>query len=352
MTRNLSLRLLLGLLLCAGCSRTVPPADLLVGEPEYPLDTTGRFTYVTAHDIEAINVFMIFPYESYIVMFGRFHGGFVQVVDKESGAIVCSGIPHGRGPGELVGAEFADLNPQTGTMTIVDGDTHQILSFNIDDFIAGRFKAARKPAEPFACQVFELDREHTLCDHLVTYTSTVYGVPDRLSVLRKDGTKTAVYNEFPIMDTVRNYNFIIYQQRRASLSPDRTKLAMGTITRRTFFETFDIGKTRIVPRSQQLHSGPADYSIRLPFEKWTGGFLSVYAGDELVVAATDDFTEKPDRKIYNNLCVFDWDGHPIKRIRMEGCKCIEALCLDSDGRTVYAVMQDDNGFYYFARTEI
>lgn len=345
------LSLLFFLLILPGCKESAP-AKLEIGPHEFAREETGTFSRLGLEDIPLKIPYKQFPYESYLILFGRFDDHFVEIYDKSSGALVTTGVKQGRGPGEIVHSLFADFNPGTGTLTVVDDRGRKILAFDTDELIAGNVRFTKQELPSNWCdQIFQLDESHWLLSNMVSKTALT-GPADRFTIDRTDSTRIAVYNRFPVEKDPENQNMVIYQQRRSSLSPDRTKLAIATRMRRFFFETYHIRKKEITPLSMRMIGGSVDLTQGWPEEKRTDAVTSLYAADDFVIASVVNPGSETESKTYNCIAVFDWQGNALKRIRFDGYKSIEAPCLDQDGRTLYAVAETENGYHYLVSAQI
>ncbi|MBP3356194.1 MAG: hypothetical protein J6K95_03400 [Rikenellaceae bacterium] len=340
--------ILLTFLLLTGCNRKEPAESVYVGPPVFEEEREGDFVFPSKRDIAAQRVFALFPYKDYIVAFGAFYGHFIEVYDKQSGGLVSRGVSQGRGPGEVVWAEQADLNPFTGVMTMYDDMTRTVMTFDIDDLIWSQAEYEKHPAQRWAMGEYQLDPSHRLVNSMVSLMGME---PAKRMVVWRDSVQTAVYHEFPIRDSVTNINYEVYQQSRFSLSPDRTKAVSGTLIARSVVEMFEVSPDAIRCRYAAVFHGGLDPELKREERgNVRYGFASLYAGDDMMLGVLD--TSQPGEKWrYNALALFDWNGKGLMKIQTPYRDCAPA-CLDYDGKTVYAVVRAENDFWYLGKMEI
>lgn len=340
--------ILLTFLLLTGCNRKEPAESVYVGPPVFEEEREGDFVFPSKRDIAAQRVFALFPYKDYIVAFGAFYGHFIEVYDKQSGELVSRGVSQGRGPGEVVWAEQADLNPFTGVMTMYDDMTRTVMTFDIDDLIWSQAEYEKHSARRWTIGEYQLDPSHRLVNSLV---SLIGMEPDKRLVVWRDSVPTAIYHRFPIKDSVTNINYQSYQQSRFSLSPDRTKAVSGTMINRSVLEMFEVSPDTIRCRyAAVFHGGLNPEMVRNEQLNMRNCFASLYAGDDKMLGVLD--TSQPgEKRRYNALALFDWNGKGLMKIQTPYRNCAPA-CLDYDGKTVYAVVRAENDFWYLGKMEL
>ena len=341
-------RFLLILLLLAGCGRDSGPQFAM---PEFREEVRARAEIITAVDGPSYIIDYVFPTDSYLIVFKYTtlpEVPFLYVYDKRSGEPVMQNIFKGRGPADLVHVQGADFNTNTGDMLVTDGTGgfKNITYFNIYDLLADGIPRFEKKGvtnwTEYACL---LDEERMLLKNDVSKFGKFNPRP-RFEIYDAWDSLLATYTEFPIRDTVTNINFWLHQQARLSLSPDRKRLAVGTLLRGATLECFDIAEDDIALRWEKFLIDPAyDRQTGERNNKALSGFMDVYAADELIVTVLGD--DKQDE--VRSICLFDWDGQAVKRIVLEDEELdVFRVCMDSEGN-IYALVKNNKDSGYLAR---
>ncbi len=323
-----------------GCGTEDPQFKL----PSFEQEVRGRVELLRSEDLPR-SVDKIVPYKDYLVLFGGFRGGMLHVCDKQSGELVKSAVFSGRGPGEIISNLGADFNVANGDVVMWDIVGLQYLMFNLDDVMTNSVPEYRKSDEnicSWSNMVFPLADGRMLMHHLVTSTGQN---PQKRFVIYDGGSPVFSYNEFPIPDTTTNLNFKLYQQSFMSVSPSRDKFVEGTSSNGALLEAFDLVSDRIAPRwTKYLIEPRYDHATGRYSEQRLFGFTDVYAAEDCVVTVLGD--DKQDK--VRSICIFDWEGRPVKRIVLEDDYNVVKACMDEELR-IFAVVKDKMQSYFLVR---
>ena len=337
------------LLWMSGCGRDSGPQFAM---PEFREEVRARAEIIVPiNDGPSYLVRNIFSTDSYLIVLrtSTLPGiPFLHVYDKRSRKPVMQTIFKGRGPADLLRVNGIDFNANTGDMLVTDGTggSRRIAKFNVYDLLADGIPRFEKRSvvncTEYACL---LDEDRILFKNNISEESMFPNV--RFEIYDAWDSLLATYTEFPIRDTVTDINFWLHQQARLSLSPDRKRLAVGTLLRGATLECFDIAENDISLRW-------AKYLIEPAYDRKTGerldrghlsGFMDVYAADELIVTVLGD--DKQDE--VRSICLFDWEGHAVKRIVLEDEELdVFRVCMDSEGN-IYALVDTEERVGYLAR---
>ncbi|MCG2616040.1 TolB-like 6-bladed beta-propeller domain-containing protein [Terrimonas sp. NA20] len=133
------------------------------------------------------------------------------------------------------------------------------------------------------------------------------------------------------------------------LRPDKKKLALVT----RYADQFEL--VDLESGTQKRISGPEGFSPQLvPFEDNTGvtvatigqdsryGFLRGCVTGKFIYLLFSGYNVRSPRRFYSNtIFVFDWDGHPVKRIRLKND--IIGLAVTSDDKILYTLNPQTKG---------
>lgn len=264
---------------------------------------------------------------------------------------VYSGIKHGRGPKEVV---FGHAN------AILDGDTmsyydimsHKVVSFPVDSVVTYGMSVVKEEeldVPAWAAYMFHRD------DKLVVFNNVGYMSQDtayvaRLQIRDKDGGIVDSYNRFPVND--KKLHFALYHQMPVTVSPDKTKMAIGCCTYGAIMELYSLvnGIEEITTKyflEPKGHDSNGDYVMD---DDTVYGFADFYSTDSLIFTSYDGESEWREVRdmggidsVYHSIAVFDWEGNPVKLIRTN--LCILSLCYYEKEDTVYAIVRKDGSEY-------
>ena len=147
-----------------------------------------------------------------------------------------------------------------------------------------------------------------------------------------------------------------------SVSPDGERMAIGT-SWGCVLELYSIKNNIQLENIEYLiepdfiaHNGYGEMTDNTRF-----GFSDLYTSDSFIysVLSNKAFSAKKSESrahntekytIYNNICIFDWEGNPIKKISMDFQ--IRKLCVDEDLNIGYAVVADSLGRPFLGKFHI
>lgn len=324
-----------------GCGAKSPQFEM----PSFQQEVRGRVELLFSEDLPCKIVNKVEVYNSYLIVVGFFQKNFLAVYDKQSGELLNEAIFKGRGPNELVFFGNLDFNKTTGDMTFYDLQTNDILTCNIEDVMSGSasgFCKTKDNVNAWTKGAFSLQEGKMLMVHRVSPRGSN---PQKRFVIYDGDSVCFSYNEFPILDTTTSLNFLLYEQSSMSISPDRTRLVEGVGRNGATLEVFDLGVDEMMLHwVKYLIPVHPDAGKKRGKKDFIYGFTDVYAAGEGIVTVIGDETQDKIRSI----CIFDWDGTPVKRIVLEDDYNPMKACMDDEGN-IYAVVRNESGYYYLAR---
>ncbi len=165
---------------------------------------------------------------------------------------------------------------------------------------------------------------------------------------------------FVIGDYVVVGAYIIYNDAITSVSPDGRKMVIGTrwggiMEIYSLKDSIRLETTRYFIEPDFIaHQGWGEMTENSRF-----GFIDIDVTDNLVYTVIDgetyplrskgDYSE--DRKKHgNNISIFDWNGHPVRRIMTD--YAIRKFAVDREAHMAYAVVVDSLKRPYLGRIDI
>jgi len=281
------------------------------------------------------------------------------IYDKTSGKEIRSGLKYGRGPKETIMGQLC-VSMVDGRMTYYDLMLDKMLSFRIEDFLKSGAEAITE--QNFIVPKWTRFLTETADGKIINLTSKGYLAKDtttihRISLSREDGF-CSDYDSCPIED--KPLAFTIYNQPKISISPDGTKMAIGTFAG-AILETFDISKEirniatkYFIEPVISVHSGTYSY-----VDQSVLGFYDLFTTDDRIFAAYDgkykwgDIANLPDSKRplkFTRIAVFDWKGNGLA-IYDTGYR-VERIFYAETENTLYAMITDKERKYFIGKIKI
>lgn len=340
-----NLILLLCALVLSSCDRGTPKFRM----PEFPQNVRGEVELLT-EDLTYGSINRLYVYGPYLIVAGIQQQNLVNIYDRNTGELLKRTAWIGRGPGEVGEIlEGADFDPGTGDLLLVERDRHNTLKFNVNDVAANDTPRLEKNTHEFGPvnwieTVYMLDDERVL---LRSATKRKGRINRRARFEMYDGaSRIWTGNRFPLQDTVTEINCRNEQYAIGDLNADRTKFFLGTGYNGATLECFDVTsdslalrwtKYLIAPRYNRQTGEDAENKLR--------GFKDVSVSGDLVLTVIGD-----DRQHWvRSVCVFDFEGNPVKRIVIDSDKYnIFKVCMNDAGE-MYAVVATNKQAFHLAR---
>lgn len=322
--------------------------------PEFPVEREAEWMILS--DEMFVNLtYDLWEYKSYLLVpiADRHSGHNLWIYDKNTGKRVWSGINKGRGPGETMVGIY-NTYFKDGILTYYDPMKGSTLRYNVDSLLSGSFSCTEEVYdEPlWTMKMLELG------DRNLFVTDVGFASPDRHRVSRFElldasGDTLDLYDFWPVKDIYER--FYIYMYCSYALSPDKSRLAIGT-AQGAIMELYEIG-VEIKPiavkyfHEPDIDVVPGGYDNN---EHTVCGFHDMYAVEDRIFAVYDGevnpFWNDSDRRIYTKIAVFDWEGNPIELIHTD--YRIDNIAYSEEEHTLYASVEDCDGIMYLAKLEL
>ena len=326
--------------------------------PRFEKEFTQEFELV-GQELDFGGVCSIYPYGDYLLL-GAYDARtlkYLHVMDKNTGEIIQSAVHEGRGPGEmlfhpsvsLVGPECY-LYDRVGKVTQIY-DLEMILQGE-----NGYLGTLLEPVGPFVRDVYHGSEDRTV---FFSNESFVQQDSSRLSprIVLEKGTEHYEYDEYPFPDRQRTWS--MYNTPYLTISPDFTKMAVapayGGILER--FDLSDgislLGADKFVEPDFDVRNGMAVFTEERPLPICFAGLSST---NDRIFAAMDEkgaWWLIPDGSRDHHMtvvAVFDWDGHPLMRIK--NSRHIDSLAYDEAEGVLYAILCDTDGVLHVGKMNI
>ena len=273
---------------------------------------------------------------------------FLHIWNKKTGEIIRSTAQEGRGPGELlfhpsvslVGNECYLYDRQLEVTQIYDLD--KVLQG--DNGYVGTLLELVTP--------FTVGAYHGPGDRTLVFSNESFIQRDSsravTRIVYEKGTERYDYNEYPVPDRERTWS--MYMTPYLTFSPDFTKMAI-TAAYGGIMERFDLsdgitllGVDKFVEPDFDVKGGMAKFSAERPLPICFAGLAS---SNERIFAAMDEegawrIPSEDSRDHHMTVVgVFDWEGHPLMRIK--NSRHIDSLAYDEAEGALYAVLSDADG---------
>ena len=277
--------------------------------------------------------------------------------DKKTGEIIRSTAQEGRGPGELLFHPSVSL--VGNECYLYDRQLEVTQIYDLDKVLQGDngyVGTLLELATPFTVGVYHGPGDRTL---VFSNESFIQRDSSRAvtRIVYEKGTERYDYNEYPVPDRERTWS--MYMTPYLTFSPDFTKMAItpayGGIVER--FDLSDgitlLGVDKFVEPDFDVKGGMAEYSVERPLPICFSGLAS---SNERIFAAMDEKgawripSEDPRDHHMTVVAVFDWEGHPLMRIRTSSH--IDYLAYDEAEGVLYAVLSDADNVLHIGKMKI
>ena len=326
--------------------------------PEFEKEFAKEFEIV-GPELEFGGVCSIYPYGDYLLLdsYDERTLKYLHVIDKKTGEIIQSAVHEGRGPGEmlfhpsvsLVGPECY-LYDRVGKVTQIY-DLEMILQGE-----NGYLGTLLEPVGPSIVGVYHGSEGRAV---FFSNESFVQQDSSRLSprIVLEKGTERYEYNEYPFPDRERTWS--MYNTPYLTISPDFSKMAVvpayGGILER--FDLSDgislLGVDKFVEPDFDVRNGMAVFTEDRPLPICFSGLSSTNDRIFTVMDEKGAWWLTPDGPRDHHLtvaAVFDWEGHPLMRIRTS--TRIEDLAYDEAEGVLYAILSDTDGVMHLGKMKI
>lgn len=263
----------------------------------------------------------------------------VQVYDKYSGGLLCSGIKAGQGPDEVASGASLCFDRNTKLFYLYDQGQSKLITFSFDKKEKRFLNVNHRSFAEYkgtVRRVWPLDAGRYLIDGQQGRNTNRM---QRFQLYDADSL-IARYDSFPVSDGDKDIVFVLASK---ALSPDKKKFAVGTLWGGTL-ETFRISD-RITPVSEQCFA-PIDIlfagGVVRPTEQTVYGFTSLVAFDNRIYGI---WIGDKDPNHTSSIVAFDWDGNGISKYNTD-CILLKMNKEAEDSRRIYAIAASkEKGFY-------
>lgn len=351
----------LTVIFCIGCNSKTETEYAI---PNFKEVSSAKVTILSEELFGLSNILDIFSYKSYIVViaYNRENNTLLHIFNK-TGELVCETLKRGRGPKELNWIYSFWFDQDSGRLQFFDRVQNKTVDIDINKILTEGPISISEIHNQFPgwfthiCPLYDGNRE-IIIRNIHSEADTTGFV--RIEMRDSSGNIIAQYKDFPESDPKKR--FIIYGDDIVSISPDGEKMSIGT-SWGCVLELYSIKNNIQLENIEYLiepdfiaHNGYGEMTDNTRF-----GFSDLYTSDSVVysVLSNKAFSAKKSESrahnteepaIYNNICIFDWEGNPIKKISMDFQ--IRKLCVDEDLNIGYAVVADSLGRPFLGKFHI
>lgn len=326
--------------------------------PEFEKEFAKEFEIV-GPELDFGGFCSIYPYGEYLIL-EAYDGRttqFLHIWDKNTGEIVRSAVLEGRGPGELL---FHPVVSLIGNECyLYDRQQRVTQIYDLDQILQGEngyLGTLLERVGAFTEGVYHGPDDRSVC---FSNESFVQQDSSRLSprIVLEKGTERYEYNEYPFPDRERTWS--MYNTPYLTISPDFSKMAVvpayGGILER--FDLSDgislLGVDKFVEPDFDVRNGMAVFTEDRPLPICFSGLSSTKDRIFTVMDEKGAWWLTPDGPRDHHLtvvAVFDWEGHPLMRIRTSSH--IDNLAYDEAEGVLYAVLSDADNVLHIGKMKI
>ena len=332
--------------------------------PNFKEVSSAKVTVLSEELFGLSNILDVFSYRSHIIViaYNRENNTLLHIFSK-TGELVCETLKRGRGPKELNWIYSFWFDQDSGRLQFFDRVLNKTVDINIDRILAEGAVSISETHNQFPgwfthiCPLDDGSRE-IIIRNIHSEADTTGFV--RIEMRDSSGNTIAQHKDFPESDPKKR--FIIYGDDMVSVSPDGERMAIGT-SWGCVLELYSIKDNLQLENVEYLikpdfiaHNGYGEMTENTRF-----GFSDLYTSDSFIysVLSNKAFSAKKSESrahntekytIYNNICIFDWESNPIKKISTDFQ--VRKLCVDEDLNIGYAVVADSFGRPFLGKFHI
>lgn len=306
--------------------------------PDFPVEKRLTSHIITDSALIAYSYGMCVDDQN-IYILSLVDNNWIQAYDKQTGMLAGNGVRQGQGPGEVVMGISFYFDRESHLFNVYDQSQMRMNTYRFDRekqsflFVDSKsfsdYKGVVRRAWPLEKEAYLIDGQ---------LGKDTVGLK-RFQLFSK-GDILSEYNRFPVSETEKNPVFITAS---ASLSPDKRKMAVGTLFGGIleFFQLSDdinISSTRYFYPLEVNFSGGS----LLPTDQTVYGFSALCATDDLLYSV---LIADKDPNQFNKICSFDWKGNEIAKYQTD-CLVFNLCASDTDTNRLYAIaISQEKGFY-------
>ena len=332
--------------------------------PNFKEVSSAEVTVLSEELFGLSNILDVFSYRSHIIViaYNRENNTLLHIFSK-TGELVCETLKRGRGPKELNWIYSFWFDQDSGRLQFFDRVQNKTVDININRILAEGAVSISETHNQFPgwfthiCPLDDGNRE-IIIRNIHSEADTTGFV--RIEMRDSSGNTIAQHKDFPESDPKKR--FIIYGDDMVSVSPDGERMAIGT-SWGCVLELYSIKDNLQLENVEYLikpdfiaHNGYGEMTENTRF-----GFSDLYTSDSFIysVLSNKAFSAKKSESrahntekytIYNNICIFDWESNPIKKISTDFQ--VRKLCVDEDLNIGYAVVADSLGRPFLGKFHI
>lgn len=351
----------LTVILCIGCNSKTGTEYAM---PNFKEVSSAEVTVLSEELFGLSNILDVFSYRSHIIViaYNRENNTLLHIFSK-TGELVCETLKRGRGPKELNWIYSFWFDQDSGRLQFFDRVQNKTVDININRILAEGAVSISETHNQFPgwfthiCPLDDGNRE-IIIRNIHSEADTTGFV--RIEMRDSSGNTIAQHKDFPESDPKKR--FIIYGDDMVSVSPDGERMAIGT-SWGCVLELYSIKDNLQLENVEYLikpdfiaHNGYGEMTENTRF-----GFSDLYTSDSFIysVLSNKAFSAKKSESrahntekytIYNNICIFDWESNPIKKISTDFQ--VRKLCVDEDLNIGYAVVADSLGRPFLGKFHI
>lgn len=306
--------------------------------PDFPIEKKLTSHIITDSAIIAYSYGMEVDDQN-IYILSLVDNNWIHVYNKQTGTLVGSGVKQGQGPGEVAMGISFYYDKGNHLFNVFDQSQMRMNTYRFDKekqsflFVDGKsfsdYKGVVRRAWP-------LEKEEFLIDGQLGKDTV--GLK-RFQIFSK-GNISAEYNRFPVSETEMNPVFITAS---ASLSPDKQKMAVGTLFG-GILELFQLSDDIAISSTRYFYPPEVNFDAGslLPTDKTVYGFSSLCATNDLLYSV---LIADKDPNQFNKICSFDWKGNEVAKYQTD-CLVFNLCVSDVEPNRLYAIaVSPEKGFY-------
>jgi len=331
--KNLYITFLLSVLITfINCSKK--NTDTVFLEFDNTVNLKSANTNIESSDLgEVVNMLIC---DSILIVNEMFTENIFKLFDLKTGRIVANCISKGRGPNEMLGPGII-TRYKDDIFSTYPNNMQQLIYISAYDLVKGenKFRQVDKLSIPGALKTYPINDSVTISTGIFEH--------GRYCLHNKHSKTTVLKFDYPTDKEHKKESKIalgLAYQGLITVKPDQTRFAFAASSSGNF-EIYklllDKDFERVVQKNYFLPKYANDNNKSVVFLKNSKeGFMSIAStGEHVYVVYSGRSREEYGTNTYNsdNILVYDWDGRPIVRFKLD--RDIKNMALDEDGMKIF-----------------
>ena len=291
-------------------------------------------------------------YNDYLIITENIDGQFIHILDKNTGTHLKSLISFGRGPAEILMTPFINVDKNTGEVILLEPNTHKLIEFFIDSIIIDKdiTRNIKSRYVNYGNSNFVKTSNNIIASNKLNEAERKF---ERFHIINSDSI-AGKYISYPIFndDDSDIISSLYILNSVIDISSNYDKL-VSVLRNGAVMEIFDVDSTNISLSKRNTYIRPKyliDQGCPIETEESILGFKDLYVTSNKIYTIFAGVGAFNWRGHLNKIIEFDFEGNPLRIIKIDNKYNLFNICVDEFNNRIYAIVEmkdEDNKIIYF-----